>query len=153
MLLNNNILKSKNIAINIIKKFALIDSINITIALKTRLIKIAIQHSIYLKKIVVVLFYSKITVSINYFSLLNIKNFLFEFNNDLNIFIYIYIINIFINVVIVCNNKSVSIKIFKNFRFERMFEIDFFNAFFIDDIFEKIFELIFKRSKIIYQNN
>ena len=134
----------------IIKKSVLIDNINVIIALKICLVKSAIQRSIYLKKTVVVLFYSKIIVLINYFNLSNIKIFLFEFNNDLNIFIYVYIINVFINIVIVRNNKSVSIKIFRNFRFDQVFKINFFLMFFINDAFEKIFELTFKRSKTTY---
>ena len=45
---------------------------------------------------------------------------------------YVYFINVFINVVIVRNNNNVFVKFFKNFRFDRVFEIDFFNVFYID---------------------
>ena len=62
-------------------------------------------------------------------------------------------INVFIFVVIVRNDKNVSIKIFKNFRFDRIFEIDFSNAFYIDKINKNVRDLTLKQFKISHKND
>ena len=77
MFFDNDVLISKNIIINIVKKSTFINSIKIIISLEIRSKKNVIQKSIYLKKIVVVLFYSKLIVSINYLNLSN-TNFFFR---------------------------------------------------------------------------
>ena len=129
MLFNNNILKLKNIVIDIVKKLIFINNIKVIIALKIRSIKNVVQRSIHLRKTIIISFYVEITVSVNYLNLSKFKNFLFKSNNNLNIFIYAYLINVFISIVIVRNNKNVLVKILKNFRFEQMSEINFLNVF------------------------
>ena len=153
MFFDNDVLISKNIIINIVKKSTFIDNIEIIISFEIRSIKNVIQKSIHLKKIVIVSFYSKLIVSINHLNLSNTKNFFFEFNNDLNIVIYVHFINVFINAVIVRNDNSVFVKIFKNFRLDRVFEIDFFNVFHIDVDRKDVRELAIKHFKVIHKND
>ena len=153
MFLNNDILKPKSIAINIAKKSIFIDSIKIIIALKTRSIKNVVQRSIHLRKTIIIPFYVKITISVNHLNLSKFKNFLFESNNDLNIFIYAHLMNIFILIVIVRNDKSVLVKISKNFRFEQVSKINFLNVFQIDNCEKNVRELIVKHRKFFYQND
>ena len=153
MFFDNNILSSKIIVINIVKKFVIIESIDAFISLKTRFDKIVVQHSIHLRKTAIISSYSKITISINHLTLLTIKNFLFELNNDLNVFIYVYLIDVFIVAVLIRNDKNVSIKIFRNFRLDQVFEIDYSNTFHIKNVFEKIRNLIVKRPKFTHKNN
>ena len=98
-----------------------------------------------MRKTIIVSFYTKIIVLINHFSFSITKNFFFESNNNLNIVMYVHIIDVFIFVVIVRNNKSVSIKIFKNFRLNRISEIDFLNA--------NVRDLTFKQFKTFYKND
>ena len=118
MFFNNNILSLENIVINVVKKSVIIENIDVFIFLKIRFDKIVVQHSIYLRKTTIISLYSKIAVSVNYFILSTTRNFLFKSNNNLNVFIYVHLIDVFIVVVLIRNNKNVSIKIFKNFRFD-----------------------------------
>ena len=71
----------------------------------------------------------------------------------MNIFIYAHLINVFILIVIVRNDKSVLVKIFKNFRFERMSKIDFLNVFQIDNCEKNVRKLIVKHRKFSYQDS
>ena len=153
MLFDNDVLTSKDIVINTAKKSTFIDSTEVTISLEVRSTKNVIQKSIHLKKITIVSFHSKLVVSINHLSLSNTKNFLFESDYDLNIVMYAYFIDAFISAVIVRNDKSVSIKISRNFRLDRIFEFDFFNVFHIDDNKENVRELVIKHLKVTHKND
>ena len=104
MLINNNIIKSKNIIINLIKKQTFIINIDVTILIKIKLLKNDIQRSIYIRKIIVVLFYIKIIVFINDINLSKNKNFLFEFIENVNFTFYVHLIDAFIFVVIIRND-------------------------------------------------
>ena len=129
MLLNNNVINSKNICINLIKKQTFIISIDVTISLKVKLLKVFMQRLIYICKIIVISLYSKITVFIYYAILSNIKNFLFELTNNVNFILFVYIINASIFVVIIKNNNKNFIQISRNFKLKRIIELNFLNVF------------------------
>ena len=89
MFFNNNIFESKRVVINIVKKFVIIKSIDAFIFLKTCFDKFVVYYLVYLRKTTIVSLYTKITVSINNLILSTTKDFLFESNNNLNIFMYV----------------------------------------------------------------
>ena len=91
-------------------------------------------------------------VSINHINFSISRNFFFESTNDLNIFIYVHVIDVFTISIIVRNDKNVSIKISRNFRLKRIFEIDFSNAFYIFND-ENVRHLIVKSIKFIHRND
>ena len=153
MLFENDILNSKNITIDVVKKTIFIDNIDVIISLKTRSTKSVVQRLVHLRKTIIVSSHTKMTISINHFSLSIIKNFFFESNNDLSIFMYVHIIDVDINVIIIRNVKNVSIKILKNYRLNRISKIDFLNAFHIDNVNEKMRDLTLKHSKITHKND
>ena len=151
ILLDNNIIKTKKFFIDIIKRQISIFNIDVIISLKIKFLKQIIQRSIHIKKTIIVSSYNEITISINYVNLLNTRNFLFELNNNINLSIYVYLINASITLIIIRNDKNLSIMIFKNTRLKRTIEIDFSNAFYINNN-ENVKYLIVKKSKFSYTN-
>ena len=129
MLINNNIIESKNIIINSIKKQTFIINIDVTISIKIKLSKNNIQRSIHIRKIIIVLFYIEIIVFINDINLSKNKDFLFEFVENVNFNFYVHLINTFIFVVVIRNDHVQSIQIFRNFKFDRISKLNYFNVF------------------------
>ena len=78
MLLNNDIIKSKQIVFDVTKKFVHIDNIDVFIILNVQSSKIIIQRLIHLLKIIVVSSHAKLTIFIHNVNLSTNRNFLFE---------------------------------------------------------------------------
>lgn len=134
------------------KKFTHIKSIKILIDLNVKLSTIFVQRLIHLRKIIVILSYIKTFIFIHNVNLSINKNFLFESNDNFELKIYVHIINVFIIIILIRNDKNVSIKIFKNYRLRRIFEINFFNTFYIQND-KNVRCLIIKKSKFIHKIN
>ena len=152
MLIDNDIMKSKQIVSNIVKKSIFVNTIDVILILKTRSFKNVIHRSVHLRKTTIVFSHSKMIVSVNHINFSISKNFLFESTNDLNIFMYVHVIDASTISIIVRNDKNVSIKISRNFRLKRMFEIDFSNVFHIFSN-ENVKHLIVKSIKFIHRND
>ena len=150
MLLNNDIIESKQIVFDVTKKSVLIDSIDVFIILNVRSSKTIVQRLIHLRKTIVVSSHAELTISIHNVNLSKNRNFLFESDDDIELNIYVYMINAIITIILIRNDKNVSIKISKNYRFEHVIEIDFFNVFHIEE-FENVKHLIIKKFKFIHQ--
>ena len=87
-------------------------------------------------------------------NLSKIKIFLFELIDDVNFILYIHLINTFIFIVIIRNDHVQSIQIFRNFKFDRISKLIYFNVFQISSKHaEKIKLLTIKKSKFTYKNN
>ena len=104
MLINNDIIESKNIIINSIKKQAFIINIDVTISIKIKLSKNNIQQSIHIRKIIVVSFYIEMIVFINNINLSKNKILLFELVENVNFIFYVHLIDAFIFVVVIRND-------------------------------------------------
>ena len=130
MLFENDIMKSEKIVIDIAKKFVVVNSIDVTIFLKTRFVKNVIQKSMHLRKIVVVFSRFEMKIVVHNACLSKNKNFLFEFDDDIvELIMYVHIVDVFMFSILIRNDKNFLIKIFKNYRFDKIIEIDFFNVF------------------------
>ena len=81
------------------------------------------------------------------------KNFLFESNDNFNFILYAHFVDAFTKSIVVRNDKKFSIMIFKNFRLNKIFEIDFFNNFHIDIDDENVKYFVVKKSKFIHKND
>ena len=129
MFFDNNVINSKKIVFNVTKKSVVINSINVIIILKSRLIKNVVLKLVHLRKSIIVLIRIKIIVNVHNACLLKNKNFLFEFNNNvIELIMYAYFVNVFTFSILIRNNKNYSIKIFKNARFDKIIEINFSNV-------------------------
>ena len=150
MLLNNDIIESKQIVFDVTKKFVFIDNIDVFITLNVRSSKTIVQRLIHLRKIIVVSSHAELTIFIHNVNLSKSRNFLFESNDDIELNMYVHMINAIITIILIRNDKNVSIKIFKNYRLEHVTEIDFLNIFHIEE-FENVKHLIIKEFKSIHQ--
>ena len=130
MFFENDIMKSKKIVINIIKRFVVVNNIDVTIFLKTRFVKNVVQKLIHLRKIVVVFSRFEMKIVVHNACLSKNKNFLFEFDDVIvELIMYVYFVDILTFLILIRNDKIFFIKIFKNYRFDKIIEIDFFNVF------------------------
>ena len=130
MFFENDIMKSERIVINITKKIVVVNNIDVTIFLKTRFVKNVIQKSMHLRKIVVVFSRFEMKIVVHNACLSKNKNFLFELDDDIvELIMYAHIVDVFTFSILIRNDKNFFIKILKNYRFDKIIEIDFFNAF------------------------
>ena len=130
MFFENDIMKSERIVINITKKIVVVNNIDVTIFLKTRFVKNVIQKSMHLRKIVVVFSRFEMKIAVHNACLSKSKNFLFELDNDIvELIMYVHIVDVFTFSILIRNDKNFLIKIFKNYRLDKIIEIDFLNVF------------------------
>ena len=153
MLLDNDIIELENFAIDMTKKHAMINNIDIIISLKIRFLKLTIQRSIHLKKITIISSYVEMIVVVHHVELSTTKDFLFESNDNLNFILYAHLIDAFIKFIVVRNDREFSIMISRNFRLDRIFEIDFFSDFYIDIDDDDVKYLVVKKLKFIHKND
>ncbi len=92
ILIRNNFIDFKKIVINIVSKFAYIESYVVIVDLNVKTTCTIVYKQIYIKKTINVSFKLKITISIYYMFISNNKDFLFELNK-LNLLLYVYFIN------------------------------------------------------------
>ena len=91
---------------------------------------------------------------INDINLSKNKNFLFEFVENVNFTSYIHLIDTFIFVVVIHNDHVQSMQIFRNFKFDRISKLNYFNVFQINSKqIEKIKSLTVKKSKFTHKND
>ena len=129
MLINNDVIEFENIIINSIKKQTFIINIDVIILIKIKSSKNNIQRFVHIRKIIVISFYIEIVVFINDINLSKIKKFLFKSIDDVNFILYVHLINAFIFVIIIRNDHVQSIQILRNFKFNRISKLNYFNAF------------------------
>ena len=104
--INNNIITSKNIVINIKKQKTNIRSCDVTISLKIRFKTFHVQQRfIHAKKIVVLLSRVQLTIVVHDFfnKLLVNCDFFFELN-DIEFTLYAHFVDSFIKIILVTNN-------------------------------------------------
>lgn len=77
------------------------------------------------------------------------RDYFFESIETANFSIYAHLMNIKTNFVLIRNNFDRTLKMIKNFKFDRFSKSDYTNAFQIDI---EIFDLILKTSKLEHQN-
>ena len=153
MFLSNDIIEFENFVIDMIKRHAIIDNIDIIISLKIRFFKLTIQRFIHLKKITIISSHVELIVVVHHVELSITKNFLFESNDNFNFVLYAHFVDAFIKSIIVHNDRKFSIMIFRNFRLNKMFEIDFSNDFHIDIDDDDVKYFVVKKSKFIHKND
>ena len=153
MLLNNDIIEFENFVIDMIKRHAIIDNIDIIISLKIRFFKLTIQRFVHFKKITIISSHVEMIVVVHHVELSTTRDFLFESNDSLNFILYAYLVDASIKSIVVRNDREFSIMISRNFRLDRVFEIDFSNDFHIDIDNDDVKYLIVKKSKFTHKND
>ena len=153
MFLNNDIIEFENFVIDIIKKHAMINNIDIIISLKIRFFKLTIQRFVHFKKIIVISSHVEMIVVVHHAELSITKDFLFESNDNFNFILYAHLVDAFIKSIIVRNDKEFPVMISRNFRLDKISEIDFFSDFHIDIDDENVKYFVVKESKFTHKND
>ena len=153
MLLNNDIIEFENFVIDMIKRHAIIDNIDIIISLKIRFFKLTIQRFVHFKKITIISSHVEMIVVVHHVELSITRDFLFESNDNLNFILYAHLVDASIKSIVVRNDKEFSVMISRNFRLDKVFEIDFSNDFHINIDDNDVKYLIVKKSKFIHKND
>ena len=129
MLININILDLKQMNISINNKTLIIDicdNINIFISINVK--NKSIQTLIFSKSLITVSVYTVLAVNVVdidfRLKLSNNKNFFFESNSLNNLKIYVYIVDIDIKNVLIQNNSSMSVTLFKRMNLNQITEYD-----------------------------
>ena len=153
MFFENDIMKSERIVINITKKIVVVNNIDVTIFLKTRFVKNVIQKSMHLRKIVVVFSRFEMKIVVHNACLSKNKIFLFEFDDDIvELIMYVHIVDVFTFSILIRNDKNFLIKILRNYRFDKIIEIDFLNVFQIQ-MNENVRFLTVRQFKFTHRND
>ena len=153
MLLNNDVIDSEKIDVNISNKSIYIDSCEITISLEIRISHVIVQISIHARKITVIFSHNELIFSMHYTIVSFDRNYLFE-SDELNFSFYVHLINSIFKHIVVRNENSQTVHISRNCRVDHMIEIDFINVFqiHVDEISE-IVELTLRRSARAHKSN
>lgn len=127
-----NIISFKDIVVNLITCTTRIESCNIIVSIKIRISNKFIFKSIYFRKFITISSRSKISIEIYYFAILEDRDFLFESNEISHLTSYVYLINVITKTIILRNNIDRLVYISRNYCLEKLFEIKYLNAFYID---------------------
>ena len=129
MFIDNDVIDVEKIIINSVKRKIFIINIDVIVSIKVKSSKTSIQRLVHIRKTTVISSLTKMIVFIHYSFLSTNKDFLFEFVDDINLTLFAYIIDTFIFAVMIRNDESQTIKIFRNFRLKRINELKYINAF------------------------
>ena len=153
MLLNNDVIESKKIDVNVSNKSTYIDNCEIIDNFEIRTSRSIVQISIHERKITIVFSHNELILSMHYIIVSFDRNYLFE-SNEFNFSFYVYLINFTFKHIVVRNKNSQTVHISWNCRVDHMIEIDFINAFqiHVDEISE-IVDLTFRRSTRTHKTN
>ena len=136
MLIENDIIDSKNFIINLNNKTVRINNCDVIVSIEIRSLKIStIQLSIHLKKIIIVSIHAELTIFIYCMKsiLFVVRDFLFESKVINQLSIYVHLIDAIIETIIVRNDNDMSIQISRNMRLNKITELKYFNVFFVDN--------------------
>ena len=154
MLIDNDVLDSKNVVINSIKRQAFIISTKTIIFVNIRSFKTSIQRSIHIRKITVISSQSEVAISIHHAFFSASKDFLFESIDDINLTLYAHLVNASTSTILIRNDRNQTIQIFRNFRLDRITELNFSNVFQINiENVNNVKHLIVKKFKSIHKND
>ena len=153
MLINNNIICFEDIVIDSINKKIYIDNCDVTVSIEIRFRNSQTQQRlIHAKKTIILSSRNQLIISIHQLSdeLFDDRDFLFE-SDDTKFIFYAHLINFSIKVVLISNDIDKTIKIFKNFRLNKLIELDYSHVFHVDSG-EDFFNLIARLFKSTHKS-
>ena len=130
LLIGNDFLESEGFVIDVSNRKVTISSCEITIDLSIRQRDSYVRRNVHANHTIVVSSDQEIAVSIK-FSVFEDRDFLFESSCKTNVTLYHHVIDAFTSEVIVRNDSSKSVIIFKNFRLEIVIEMIYDDCFLI----------------------
>ena len=146
MLLSNDVIESEKIDVSISNKSVYIDSCEVIVNFEVRTSRVTIQISIHARKITVIFSHSELILSMHYITVSFDRDYLFE-SDELNFSLYAHLVDFTFKHIVVRNEDSQAVHIFRNCRVDHMIEIDFINVFQIHvDQVSEIVDLVLRRS-------
>ena len=146
MLVDNDIIASKDIFVNTINRIANIRSCEIDVFLKIRFRAAhAQQRFIHVKKVIVLSPRAQLVVAVHdlFGNLSFDRDFFFE-SDDTKFTFYVHLVDFFTKIILITNNTNQSIKISRNFRLRKFVKLDYFHVFQIQE--ENVVKLITRTS-------
>jgi hypothetical protein len=132
MLIENDILRSKEITINVQQKTAIIRNCeNLIIKVKIHQREFFVRRNIISQFVSVILSEVYVKISYKMKNLFSDRDFLFESYSEVSVFIYAHVIDARIIDVIVRNESAKSMKISKNFKLDVAQEIQYDDCFYV----------------------
>ena len=137
MLIDNDVTDSEKWNIDNEHSKTTIDNCDVTIFIDIRRRSSTDQSmhkSVHIKKTIIVSSQSEMIISIHYLvdNISNDRDYLFE-SNETEFILYAHLMNIFIEAILVRNDDKQAVKISRNYRLDYLTELDYSNAFFVND--------------------
>ena len=148
MFIDNDVIVSESVVLDLIKKQTLIDNCDVTIVFDVRSrVSHVQQRSIHVKKIIVLSSRNQMTIFIHHLvdELLVNRDFLFEFDES-NLILYVHIVDVDTKIVLIINDSNSVVKISRNFRLNKLVELDFSQVYHLDEN-ENVVELTRRKLK------
>lgn len=146
--IDNHILSLELIDISTSINFAYIENCEITVLICFRA-KSNLQSKFAHNTKIVIFFSQKKIVVFIHVIFVSKRDYIFEFD-QINFAIHVYIINVDIKTILIKNDNHTFIKIFRNFRFNKITKIMYFDVYFVNSVF-KIF--VVKHSKASHKKS
>ena len=150
MLIDNDIIDSEQFIIDMKTKQITIESIDASISIEVKSAKTSLQRLIHLKKIVIISSHIEMIISVHNVNLSVSRDFLFESENS-KLVMYVHLIDVSITAILIRNDKNIFVKISRNYRLDRVFELDFSNVFHIEDS-DDVRHFAIKKSKTSHRD-
>ena len=154
MLIDNDVMKSKNINVSLNKKTAYIDNCHIIVSMKIKSFQAAVSKSVHLRKTIIISSHSKISMKIHHLTVFDFRDFFFEFDEINSLIAYAHLMNAFIKTIFLRNELKHLIKISRNYRLKKLIKLKYINVYHI--IEKNDFEsqnLAIKRPRSKHQKN
>ncbi len=145
MLVGNDLLGPERVTIDVAKKSAYIGSCDTTIEVEVKTARTVVHERIHARKAVDVPLRSKMAVPVHHTAIPSDRDFFFE-PDDTNLSLYAHIINAETTSILVENESDKTVHIPRNYRLGRVLELDFPNAFQVQDEGDDVAELALRKA-------
>ena len=151
ILIDNDIMSSKDISIDSDKYTAHIESCKITILVEIKNSRTTVSKLVHSRKTTIISSRTKLSIEIHHLVVFD-KEYLFELEDISYLTTYAQLVNVFTKVVVLRNESNKSIQVSRNHRLSRLNEFDYFNAYHFD-IIDDAKSLVAKCFEIIHKQN
>ena len=128
--IDNDIMSAKNILIDLTKRIIKIERYKIIVSIKVKTSHdIAVQKSIHLRKIIVILSRFKQMIGIYHLTVFVNRDYFFEFTELNYLTIYVYMIDVIIKIVMMRNKFDIIIHILRKHRLNKVTELKLLNIY------------------------
>ena len=151
ILIDNDIMSSKDIFVDSEKHTIHIESCKVIVSMKVKSSNAIVSKSIHLRRTTFISSRSEISVEIHHLIVFD-KDYLFELEDISHLIIYAHLVNVSIKAIILRNESNKLVQISRNHRLSRLSEMKYANAYHIDST-DDARDLIARRSETIHKQD